>query len=207
MTTTCVFFTNTGLRQQDGSRSGGATKPHVIITHYFINIYTMSDNQEREEFHTGDVSDDSIATGQERQTRLYDRFPFLEENYREESAAEIANWTIEHGVEEYSDKSFGTFAWNVIERGQYDDLVEAQRFFEFLTRACVKAATPSLDQMVSARQLLDRNVQAKGVDRERGAWKKYYLEKQEDECKRRLGHTKARLERENEACLVELTHK
>ena len=64
--------------------------------------------------------------------------------------------------------------------------------------------------MVSARNLLDSNVQAKGVDRERGAWKKNYLEKlkeQEDECGRSLVRTKARLERENEACLVELTHK
>ena len=64
--------------------------------------------------------------------------------------------------------------------------------------------------MVSARKLLDSKVQAKGVGRERGAWKKYYLEKlkeQEDECRRSLSRTKARLERENEACLVELAHK
>ena len=92
MTTTCVFFINAGIRQQDGSRSGGAiwTKSYVI-THYYIKIYTMSDNQEREEAHIGDISDDSIATGQERRTRLYDRFPFLEKNYREEAAADIAN--------------------------------------------------------------------------------------------------------------------
>ena len=109
MTTTRVFFTNTGIRQQDGSRSGGAiwTKPHVIITHYYINIYTMTDNQKREEVHTGDISDDSIATGQERRTRLYERFIFFEENYKEEAEAEIANWTIKQGVEGYSDKSFG----------------------------------------------------------------------------------------------------
>ena len=30
--------------------------------------------------------------------------------------------------------------------------------------------------MVSARKCLDSNMQAKGVDPERGAWKKYYLE-------------------------------
>ena len=30
---------------------------------------------------------------------------------------------------------------------------------------------------------------------------------QEDECEHSLGRTKPRLERENEACLVELTHK
>ena len=64
----------------------------------------MSDNPEREEVHTGDISDDSIATGQERRTRLYDRFLFLEENYREEAAVEITNWTIKQGV---GDKSFG----------------------------------------------------------------------------------------------------
>ena len=87
MTTPCIFFTNAGIRLQDGSTSGGAiqTKPHVIITHYCINIYTMSDNQEGEEIHTGDISDDSLATGQERPTRWYERFPFLEENYREKA--------------------------------------------------------------------------------------------------------------------------
>ena len=61
-----------------------------------------------------------------------------------------------------------------------------------------------------ARKRLDSNVQAKGVDHERGAWKKYYLGKlkeQEDECGRSLIRTRARLEREKEACLVELTHK
>ena len=88
--------------------------------------------------------------------------------------------------------------------------MEAQRFFEFLTSAWAKAATPSLDQIVSARKLLDSNVQAEGVDREREAWKKYYLEKlkeQEDECEHSLSRTKPRLERENEARLVQLTHK
>ena len=84
----------------------------------------MSNNQEREEAHTGNISDDSTAAGQERRTRLYDRYPFLGENCREEAAAEIANWTIKQGVEDYSDMSFGTFVWNVIER-RYDDLVEA----------------------------------------------------------------------------------
>ena len=103
----------------------------------------MSDNQEREEVHTGDISDESIAMGQKRRTRLYDRFPLWEENYREEAAAEIANWTIKQGVEDYSDKSFGTLVWNVMETGEYDDLVEAQRFFEFLTSAWAQAASPS----------------------------------------------------------------
>ena len=64
-------------------------------------------NPEREEVHTGDISDDSIATGQERRTRLCDRFLFFEKNYREEAAAEIANWTVKQGVEDYSDKSLG----------------------------------------------------------------------------------------------------
>ena len=95
----------------------------------------MSDNQEREEAHTGVIADDSIATRQERRTRLYAWFPSLEENYREEAAAEIANWTIKQGVENYSDKSFGTFVWNVIERGGYEKLMEAQRLFGFVTSA------------------------------------------------------------------------
>ena len=94
--------------------------------------------------------------------------------------------------------------WNVIKRGGHEDLMETQPFFEFLTSAWAK------DQMVSARKLLDGKVQAKGVDRERGAWKQYYLEKleeQENECTRSLSRTKARLERENKATLVKLTHK
>ena len=88
--------------------------------------------------------------------------------------------------------------------------MEAERFFEFLTRAWAKAATPSVDEMVSARKRFDSNVQAKGVDREREAWKKLYLEKLkelDEKCQRSIDRTKARLERENEACLEELTHK
>ena len=169
----------------------------------------MSDNQERDEAHTGGIYDDSIATGQEHRTRLYDRDPPSEKHYREEAAADIVNWTITQGVEDYSDKSFGTFVMNVIEREEYEDLMEAQRFFEFLTGTWAKAATTSLDQIVSARTL-DSNVQAEGVDYERGAWKKYYLDKlkkQEDECRHSLSRTKARLERENKECLAELTHK
>ena len=128
----------------------------------------MSDNRESEEIHTADISDGSIDTVQERRTRLNDRFPFLEENNKEEAAAEIANWTINQGVESYSDKSFGTFVRKKIERGEYKDLVEAQLLFEIGTSAWDKAATQSLDQMVSARHLLDSNVQAKGVDHELG---------------------------------------
>ena len=112
----------------------------------------MSDNKERDVAHTGDISHDSIDTRQERRTRLYDSFPFLKGNYREEAAAEIVNWTINQGVEDNSDKSFGTFVCNVIERGEYEDSMEAQRFFEFLTSAWAKAATLSLDQMISARK-------------------------------------------------------
>ena len=64
--------------------------------------------------------------------------------------------------------------------------------------------------MVSAKKSLDSKVQTRVVDRERGAWKKYYLEKlkeREDECRRSLCRTKARLEVGKEACLVELTHR
>ena len=60
--------------------------------------------------------------------------------------------------------------WNVIDRAECEDLIEAQRFFEFFTSAWANAATPSVDQMVSARKPLDSNVQAKEVDHEPGAW-------------------------------------
>ena len=55
--------------------------------HTFIyQLYMTSDNQEREEAHTGDIYDDSIATRQQRRTCLYGRFPFLDENSREEDS-------------------------------------------------------------------------------------------------------------------------
>ena len=72
--------------------------------------------------------------------------------------------------------------------------MKAHPFFEFLTSAWAKAATLSSDQMVSARKRLDSNMQAKRVDRERGAWNKYYLEKLKEqavECGRRLSRSKA----------------
>ena len=87
--------------------------------------------------------------------------------------------------------------------------MESQLFVELRTSAWDKDATQSVNQMVSARSLLDSNVQAKRFDQERGAWKKYFLEKlkeQEDECGRRLSRTKATLERENDARLVECTY-
>ena len=87
-----------------------ATRHHTLYQH----LHHVQ-QPEREEAHTGDISDDSTATGKERRTRLYDRFPFTDEFYREEAAAKITNWTIKQGVEDYSDKSFGTFVWNVIE--------------------------------------------------------------------------------------------
>ena len=74
---------------------------HTFLCH---QIYTISENQEREEAHTGDITDDSIATGQERRTRLYNRFFLLKKNNRDEAATEIVNWTISKRVEDYSDK-------------------------------------------------------------------------------------------------------
>ena len=85
MSTTCVFFSNTRIRQMDRDQEGPFGRSHTSSS------TTMSDNEESEEVLTGDVSDDSIATVQERRTRLNDRFPFLEEYNREEEAAEIAN--------------------------------------------------------------------------------------------------------------------
>ena len=170
----------------------------------------MSDNQESEEAYTGDISNDIIATGQEWRTRLNDGFTFLENNNREEAAAEIDNWIITQGVKTYSVKSFGTFVWKAIENGECEDLMEAHRLFVCLPAHGTKLPPQNIDQMVSARTLFDSNVQAEKVDHEREAWKKYYLEKlkeQEDECGRSLSRRKARLERENEACPVEISHK
>ena len=56
---------------------------------------------------------------------------FLGRNPQIKAATEIANWTIKQGVEDYSDKSFGTFVWNVIERREYDYLMEAYYSLEF----------------------------------------------------------------------------
>ena len=78
--------------------------------------------------------------------------------------------------------------------------MEVQRFFEFLTSAWAKVATIRIDHTVTSRNLLDGIVQAKGVDRERGAWQKYFLcklKEQEDECGRSLSRTQARLEKES----------
>ena len=72
-------------------------------------------------------------------------------------------------VQDYGDKSFGMFVLNRIERGEHEDLMKAQHFFWFFTIGWAKAATQSLDQRASARNLLDINVQAKGNDLERRA--------------------------------------
>ena len=77
---------------------------------------------------SSDGGESTTTQGRERRIRLYDRLPFLEEHYtRKEATAEIANWTTKQGVENYPDKSFGTFV-HVIEIAEYDDLTEPQRF-------------------------------------------------------------------------------
>ena len=128
----------------------------------------MSDNQEREEAHTGDISDDSIATRQGRRTRSYNRVSFWKKS-SEKKQGRRSPIGPSSKASKTTPISHLERLWNVIEIGEYENLMEAQRFFEFLTSAWAKAATPSLDKMVSARKRLDRNVQAKGVDRERGA--------------------------------------
>ena len=76
---------------------------------------------------------------------LVRQVPFLGKNLQIRGTAAIVNWTIQQSVEGYSDKSFGTFVRKVIERREYEDLMEPQRFFGFLTSAWAKAAAPSLD--------------------------------------------------------------
>ena len=180
---------------------------HTLL---YQHLHHARQSRTRGGSHRGDIQRQYRYGTRTANTLVRQFFFCFKENYREEAAAEIANWTIKHGVEDYFDKSFATFVWNVIERGKYEDLMEPQRLYEFFTSAWAKAATPSLDQIVSPRKLIDSNVQVKGVDGERGAWERYHLEKlkkRENECGRRLSRTKARLERENESYLGEFAHK
>ena len=79
-------------------------------TGYF---YSTSNDQQREETHVSDISSDEGSTAtqdQERRTCCYYTRSFVEEEYTEEGAAAIANWTIRHGIEEYPQgRHFGSF--------------------------------------------------------------------------------------------------
>ena len=111
----------------------------------------MSNNQTHDEEVFTDISlDGSTATrDQECRTCLYDRFPFIEEEYTEERAAEIANWAIKQDIQGFPDKCFGSFVWEMIESKGHDNLLEAQRFFGFMHHAWTKVGKPSLSQIIS----------------------------------------------------------
>ena len=120
---------------------------------------------------------------QERRTRLYDSFPFLQEHYTEEGATKIADWALKQNIQDFPDKFFGAFVWGVVESKDHNTLVETQRFFSFLHTEWTNVGRPSLYQ-VAARKILDNNVYATGVDNERRAWERF--------CKEKLiGKTKA----------------
>ena len=69
----------------------------------------MSDNQEREEAHTGNISNNNgMVTRQEQRTYLHGRNPFLKEDYPER-AEEIADWALRQNIQDYPDKFFGSF--------------------------------------------------------------------------------------------------
>lgn len=76
----------------------------------------------------------------------------VHEQYTEKAAA-ITNWASKQDVEDYSDKSFGSFVWNVVESAGYEDLVEPQRFFGLSpTHGPKLLAYCSLDQIISGRK-------------------------------------------------------
>lgn len=107
----------------------------------------MSDNQEREEAHTGDVCSDhgSTATRQEHRTCLYAKFPFLEED-QSERAEEVADRALGQNIQDYPDKVFGSFVWAVAESKNLDTSLKASSFFGFVVTWWTKVGTPSLNQ-------------------------------------------------------------
>ena len=81
----------------------------------------------------------------------------------------------------------------MIESKDHTTLVEVQSYFGFLITTWTKVGTPSLEQLNSANKILDRNVHDAGIDKERGAWREYYLEKlkeREDRCESSLSRMK-----------------
>ena len=71
--------------------------------------------------------------------------PFIEEEYADKGAAEIANWATKQDIEGFPDKWFGSFVWKVVESKDNDTLVEAQHFFSFsASSASCTARGPTL---------------------------------------------------------------
>ena len=141
---------------------------------------------------------------------MYDRFPFLEADYSEERAVEISNWALEQHIQDYSDECFGSFVWKVIESKDHTTVVEVQSYVGFVITAWTKVGTPSLQQLHSVSKVLYRIVHNTGIDKERGAWKKYYLERlreREDQCEYSLSRMKDRVARDSGECKADLKRK
>ena len=199
--------------------------PHINTTHKHQqerNAYSMSNDlqhvnkqkeqyeEKREEASVRDVSSDHGSTTEEQRTCLYDRFPFLGADYSGERAVEVSNWALGHHIQDYSDECFGAFVWKIFESKDHTTLVKVQIYFGFLATAWTKVGAPSLEQLNSASNILDRNVHDAGMDKERGAWKKYYIEKlkkREDQREYRLSRMKDRVARGREECKADLKHK
>ena len=123
--------------------------------------------------------------------------------------SDLSNWALEQHILDYSDECFGSFVWKVIESKDHTTSVEVQRHFGFLVTAWIKVGTPSLEQLNSVSKILNRNVHDAGIDKERGAWKKYYLDKlkeREDNGECSFSRMKDRVARDSEECKADLKH-
>ena len=100
--------------------------------------------------------------------------------------------------------------WKVIESKDHTTLVEVQSYFGFLVTGWTKVGTPSLEQLNSVGKILARNVHDAGIHKERGARKKYYLEKlkeREDQCEYSLSRMKDSVARDSGECEAGPKHK
>ena len=62
----------------------------------------------------------TVAEDQEKRTCFYYTLTFVEEEYTEEGAADIANWAIRQGIEDHTHgMHFESFVWEVIESPDY----------------------------------------------------------------------------------------
>ena len=105
---------------------------------------------------------------------MYERFPFRQEDYTEEGAAEIAEWALNQNIQDFPGKLFRAFVWEIVESNDNHAIVETQSFFGFVHTTWTKVGTPSLDQLVAVRKTLDNHVHATGIDIKWDAWKRFY---------------------------------
>lgn len=71
---------------------------------------------------------------------------------------EIDNWAIELDIGKSPNELFGAFVWTVIESKDHDTLMDPRRLHGFQTSARIKVGTPSVDQMIHARNTFASNI-------------------------------------------------